>query len=97
MEQWAAGESPEYLNSNSNGASKDNIKHTIERNYRYTLDYDLDALFFELEFTTNAAITVPIAIYLGLVARDPAHCLRLGLYVGGDTDSGSPLHIPLHS
>lgn len=55
MEQWAAGESPVYLNSNSNGASKHNIKHTIEHNYRYTLDYDLGALFFELEFTTSMA------------------------------------------
>ncbi|WP_157980700.1 ADP-ribosylglycohydrolase family protein [Aliidiomarina taiwanensis] len=139
MEQWAAGESPVYLNANSNGAairispiasldtdlhtvlalveenaalthtgedaitgaralaeaiylarqgiSKDTIRSTIERTYAYSLDYDIDALFHHFEFTTAAAETVPVAICLGLIARDPIHCLRLGLHVGGDTDS----------
>jgi len=74
-----------YLARTGNTATA--IKQRIERKYGYCLTYDANDLFHNLEFTTAAAITVPIAIWLGLTARNPEHCLRLGLHVGGDTDS----------
>lgn len=63
------------------------IKQQIERKYQYTLEYNADDLYKHLSFTAEAAVTVPIAIWLGLVSRTPEQCLRLGLYIGGDTDS----------
>lgn len=69
------------------GFSRSAIKYRIEHKYHYALEYDAQHLFEHLTFTTDAAVTVPIAIWMGLTARGPLHCLRLGLHVGGDTDS----------
>lgn len=69
------------------GMGKPAIKHSIEQRYGLCLNYDANELFAHFTFTTAAVITVPIAIWLGVTARDPMHCLRLGLHIGGDTDS----------
>lgn len=149
MQQWLAGESAQYLCSNSNGAAtrispiacldthlddvlrlveqnvclthtgeqaiigalalaesiylarhgcrKSLIRQRIERHYRYALEFDIQALHRQFSFTTDARITVPVAIYLGLTANSPEHCLRLALHVGGDTDSIASMACALSS
>lgn len=79
------------------GFNRSAIKHRIEHKYRYALEYDAQELFERLKFTADAAVTVPIAIWLGLTARDPLHCLRMGLFIGGDTDSITSMATALSS
>ncbi|MGS2721003.1 ADP-ribosylglycohydrolase family protein [Paraglaciecola aestuariivivens] len=66
---------------------KSEIKARIEQKYSFDLDFDAHDLYENYCFSTAATATVPIAIWLGLSARNVEHCLRLGLYIGGDTDS----------
>lgn len=65
----------------------DNIFEIIKKHFHYDFDIDIDQLNREHEFTTEASVTVPIAIYIALTSRSVENCLRKGLHIGGDVDS----------
>lgn len=67
--------------------SPEDIFALINKHFNYNLDLDLDDLHNTHEFTTNAKVTVPIAIYIALTSRSVENCLRKGLHIGGDVDS----------
>ncbi len=51
------------------------------------LNYDINELNEDYEFTTKSMESVPLAIWLGLTSKDCESCLRKGIYIGGDTDT----------
>jgi ADP-ribosylglycohydrolase len=67
--------------------SNEDILKLVKKHFYYDLDLDLDDLHKNHTFTSQASITVPIAIYLALSSRSVENCLRRGLHVGGDVDS----------
>ncbi len=72
---------------NKTNVPKEDIVDVIQKHFGYDLNYNIDELAENLEFTTDASITVPIAIFLGLTSHSVESCLRKGLHIGGDTDS----------
>jgi len=72
---------------NKRGIAASDIFKIISKNFYYDFNYDIDELHEHHSFTTEAAETVPIAIYIGLTSRNVENCLRKGLHIGGDVDS----------
>lgn len=69
------------------GVERDKIADIIKKYFSYNLEYDIEKIAKELQFTTEASVTVPIAIFLALTSHSVESCLRKGLHIGGDTDS----------
>lgn len=69
------------------GFSQQRIKEIIYKKYEYYLDYDYKKLNKEWYFSTDVACVVPVAIFIGLYAKDYEDLIRTVLYVGGDADS----------
>ncbi len=65
----------------------EDIFKIIEKHFSYDFDIDIDELNANHSFTTDASITVPIAIYIALTSRNVENCLRKGMHIGGDVDS----------
>jgi ADP-ribosylglycohydrolase len=74
-----------YLKLNS--YSNEDIFRVIQKHFFYDFDLDINELHENHTFTTQASITVPIAIYLALTSKNVEQCLRKGLHIGGDVDS----------
>jgi ADP-ribosyl-[dinitrogen reductase] hydrolase len=69
------------------GKDSEYIKSKVSEMLRLELNYDINELNENYEFTTNSMDSVPIAIWLGLTSKDSESCLRKGIYIGGDTDT----------
>jgi ADP-ribosylglycohydrolase len=67
--------------------SNEDILKLVKKHFHYDLNIDIDDLHENHTFTTQASVTVPIAIYLALNSRSVENCLRKGLHIGGDVDS----------
>ncbi|MBQ8425750.1 MAG: ADP-ribosylglycohydrolase family protein [Clostridia bacterium] len=68
------------------GKSKQEIKEYIEDNY-YSLDYDYEDLKKNYFFNETCQNTVPQAIYCFLISEDFEDSIRIGVSIGGDTDT----------
>tara|TARA_Y100001936_G_scaffold173598_1_gene170067 strand:- start:1457 stop:2230 length:774 start_codon:yes stop_codon:yes gene_type:complete len=75
--------------------SNDDVFRIIKKHFYYSFDIDIDELHKSHQFTTEAAITVPIAIYIALTSRSVENCLRKGLHIGGDVDSILSMALPI--
>lgn len=69
------------------GIPRETIRQKLSERFRYDLSVDLDELHREYQFTTVARWSVPHAIQIALDSRSFKDCMRLGLYIGGDTDT----------
>jgi type I restriction enzyme M protein len=63
--------------------SKDEVKKYIEDNY-FSLNYDLDNLSENYEFTSRAINSVPQAIFCFLQSNDFEDAIRKAISIGGD-------------
>jgi type I restriction enzyme M protein len=66
--------------------SKDEVKKYIEDNY-FSLNYDLDNLSENYEFTSRAINSVPQAIFCFLQSNDFEDAIRKAISIGGDCDT----------
>lgn len=70
-----------------NGASKVEIRNYIEQRYGYKLDFTCDEIRPYYRFNETCQDTVPQAIVAFLESTDFEDCVRLGVSLGGDTDT----------
>lgn len=70
-----------------NGYANEDILKLLISNFGYDFNLCVNDLHENHEFTTDAEVTVPIAIYIALNSRSVENCLRKGLHIGGDVDS----------
>lgn len=66
--------------------SKEEIKHYIEK-YYYSLDFNYNNLIETYEFNESCQKTVPQAIYCFLISKSFEDAIRIGVSIGGDTDT----------
>ena len=69
------------------GASKDEIKSHIERNYNYDLSRRLDDIRPFYQFEISCALSVPESIICFLEAEDFEDTIRNAVSLGGDSDT----------
>lgn len=69
-----------------NSSSKEEIKSYIENNY-FSLDFNLEELQENYEFTSKAINSVPQAIYIFLESSDFEDSIRKAISIGGDADT----------
>ena len=69
-----------------NNSSKEEIKSYIEDNY-FSLDFNLQDLQENYEFTSRAISSVPQAIYVFLESNDFEDSIRKAISIGGDADT----------
>lgn len=69
------------------GMLREAIRDELSQRFRYNLNEDLGRLHRDYEFTTVAKWSVPHAIQIALDSRSFKDAMRLGLYIGGDTDT----------
>ena len=69
-----------------NKCSKEEIKAYIEENY-YKLDFTLDEIRPTYKFNETCQDTVPQAIKAFLESENFEDCIRLGISIGGDSDT----------
>ncbi len=69
-----------------NGFSKEELKKYITNNY-FKLDYDIENLRYNYEFTSKAIDSVPIAIYAFLISSSFENAIRVAISCGGDSDT----------
>ncbi len=69
-----------------NGSSKEEIKSYIENNY-FSLDFNLEDLQENYEFTSKAINSVPQAMYVFLESNDFEDSIRKAISIGGDSDT----------
>lgn len=67
--------------------SKDEIKSAIESRFGYDLSFDLDELKKTYVHDVSAKGTVPVAIKCFLESTDFEDAIRLGISIGGDSDT----------
>lgn len=70
-----------------NGFDKEDIKRYIMSIYGYNLDQTCDEIRPTYQFNETCQQTVPQAIVAFLESADFEHCMRLGVSLGGDTDT----------
>ncbi len=68
------------------GKSKEEIKAFVEKNY-YSLNFDYDDLVKNYEYDVTCQGTVPQAIFLFLKSSSFEDAIRLGISIGGDSDT----------
>ena len=66
--------------------SKEEIKKFIEENY-YNLNFDYEQLKEHYYFNETCQNTVPQAIFCFLISESFEDCLRIGVSIGGDSDT----------
>lgn len=66
--------------------TKEEIKRYIEENY-YKLDFDYEYLKQNYYFNEICQKTVPQAIYCFLISKDFEDAIRIGISIGGDSDT----------
>jgi ADP-ribosylglycohydrolase len=69
------------------GASKDEIRNHIEREYAYDLNRSVDEIRPEYSFDVSCAGSVPEAIICFLDAKDFEDAIRNAVSLGGDADT----------
>lgn len=69
------------------GNSKQQIKDFAEKELDLKLEYDLQYLSKEYNFTSKAILSVPQAIYCFLVSTSFEDCIRKTISIGGDVDT----------
>lgn len=69
-----------------NGASKEEIKQRIEKDY-YSLNFNYEDLRANYRFEVSCQETVPQAIYCFLISNSFEDALRTGISIGGDSDT----------
>ena len=70
------------------GAGKDGIKDTIEKDFGYDLNKELDKIGTKAHrFDATCQVTVPEAIICFLRSRDFLDSIRNAIYIGGDSDT----------
>lgn len=69
-----------------NGASRDDIRSRIERDY-YTLDFTIDSIRDSYKFNETCQDTVPQAIEAFLESESFEDAVRTAVSVGGDSDT----------
>ena len=74
-----------------NDATKEEIKHEIERILGITLDFNLDELRKNYTFTAKAIDSVPQALYCFLAANNFEQAIRFALSIGGDADTNAAI------
>ena len=70
-----------------NGSSKQDIKAYVEKTYGYDLTRTCDQIRPTYRFNESCQGTVPEAIVSFLESTDFEDCIRLGVSLGGDTDT----------
>lgn len=70
-----------------NKVSKEGIKNKIEKECGFNLNFDLEELQKNYQFTSKAKDSVPQAIYCFLVSNDFEDAIRKAISIGGDTDT----------
>ena len=70
-----------------NGKSKEEIKDYITKTFGYNLDRTCDEIRPEYDFNESCQGTVPEAIVAFLDSHDFESAIRLGVSLGGDTDT----------
>lgn len=74
-----------YLSKNN--YSKAEIKAYIEKNFGYSLDFDLEYLQRNYRFSSRTQDSIPQAIFCFLESNNFEDCLRKSISIGGDTDT----------
>ena len=69
------------------GKSKQQIKYFVEKELDLKLEYDLQYLSKNYDFTSKAMLSVPQAIYCFLVSNSFEDCIRKTISIGGDVDT----------
>ncbi len=69
-----------------NGASKEEIKKEIEKNY-YKLNFDYEKLVKSYRFDVSCKNSVPQAIFCFLISDSFEDALRTAISIGGDSDT----------
>ena len=69
------------------GSEKQQIQEFVEKELDLKLEYDLQYLSKEYNFTSKAMLSVPQAIYCFLVSDDFEDCIRKTISIGGDVDT----------
>lgn len=69
-----------------NGMNKEELKCYIEQNY-FSLNYELENLRNNYEFTSKAIESVPQAIFCFLQSNDFEDAIRKAISIGGDCDT----------
>ncbi len=69
------------------GATKEEIKSTIEEKYDYDLSFTLDSIRDEYTFDVSCMGTVPPAIVAFLESTDFIDAIRNAISIGGDSDT----------
>lgn len=70
-----------------NGCSKQDIKSTIEKIYKYNLSYNLKDIKKDYIFNSATSYCVPVAIICFLQSTDYENSVRLAVSMGGDADT----------
>ncbi|MDR0786101.1 MAG: ADP-ribosylglycohydrolase family protein [Treponema sp.] len=69
------------------GASKQEIKSCIEREFDYNLDRTTTEIRPDYRFNESCQRTVPEALVVFLESEDFLHAMKLAVSIGGDTDT----------
>ncbi|QEL14453.1 ADP-ribosylglycohydrolase family protein [Limnoglobus roseus] len=69
------------------GASKEEIRHEVERRFAYDLSFNLDDIRPSFVFDVSCQGTVPPAVVAFLESSDYESAVRLAISLGGDADT----------
>jgi ADP-ribosylglycohydrolase len=70
-----------------NGANKKDIKNFILKTFDYSLDFSIESIRPTYQFDVSCQGSVPQAIMAFLESTDYENALRLGISLGGDSDT----------